>query len=93
MTLTLDILPEVQAKLARQAALQGGAIESVAAALLEGAVHSVSDAPPAAATQPERQTGQALIDVFEDIRGLFTDDEIDRMFARNPSGSRPVDLS
>jgi len=48
MTLTLDIRPEVQAELARQAALQGRAIESVAAALLEGAVHPVSAGPPAA---------------------------------------------
>ena len=35
MTITLDIRPEVQAKLARQAALQGRAIESVAAPCLK----------------------------------------------------------
>ena len=38
MTLTLDIRPEVQAELARQAAAQGRAIEAVAAALLEQSV-------------------------------------------------------
>ena len=92
MTITLDIRPEVQAELARQAALQGRAIESVATALLEGAVHTVSAGPPAEPT-PERRTGQALIDAFADIRGLFTDEEIDRMFSRNPSTARPVDLS
>ena len=93
MTITLDIRPEVEAELARQAALQGRAIESVATALLEGAVHPVSAAQPAAATPHEHRTGQALIDAFADIRGLFTDEEIDRMFSRNPSTARPVDLS
>jgi hypothetical protein len=39
MTITLDIKPEVQAELARQAAAQGREIESYAATLLEAAVH------------------------------------------------------
>jgi hypothetical protein len=39
MTITLDIRPEVEAELVRQAAAQGRAIEAVAAALPEGAVH------------------------------------------------------
>jgi hypothetical protein len=91
MTITLDVRPEVQAELARQAALQGRAIESVATALLEGAVHPAG--PPATASPLEHRTGQALIDAFADIRGLLTDEEIDRMFSRNPSTARPVDLS
>ena len=93
MIITLDVRPEVQAELARQAALQGRAIESVATALLEGAVHPVSAGPPATAAPLEHRTGQALIDAFADIRGLFTDEEIDRMFSRNQSTARPVDLS
>lgn len=39
MMITLDITPEVQAELARQAAAQGRAVESYAARLLEEAVH------------------------------------------------------
>jgi hypothetical protein len=39
MTITVDVRPEVQAELARQAAVQGRPIEAVAASLLEGAVH------------------------------------------------------
>jgi hypothetical protein len=97
MTITVDIRPEVEAELARQAAAQGRAIEAVAAALLEGAVHPVSTQQPARAAaepaRPERRTGQALIDAFTEIRGLLTDEEIDRMFSRNPSSARPVDLS
>jgi hypothetical protein len=38
MTLTVDITPEVQAEIARQAAAHGRAIEAYAASLLEGAV-------------------------------------------------------
>jgi hypothetical protein len=96
MTITVDIRPEIQAELARQAAAQGRPVEVVAAALLEDAVNPISNQQAAATaepTQPERRTGQTLIDAFAEIRGLLTDEEIDRMFTRNPSGARPVDLS
>ncbi len=39
MTITVDIPPEVQAELARQAAAQGRAVEVYAASLLEEAAH------------------------------------------------------
>jgi plasmid stability protein len=39
MTITVDVKPEVQAELARQAAAHGRAIEAYAASLLEEAVH------------------------------------------------------
>jgi hypothetical protein len=39
MTITVDITPEVQAELARQAAAQGRALEVYAARLLEDPVH------------------------------------------------------
>ena len=47
MTITVDIRPEIQAELARQAAAYGRAIEAYAARLLEEAVH-----PPAVTKQP-----------------------------------------
>jgi hypothetical protein len=97
MTIIVDIRPEVQAELARQAAAQGRALEAYAASLLEDAVNPLTGPQPAvasaASTQPEPRTGQALIDAFGEIRGLLTDEEIDRMFTRNPSGARPVDFS
>ena len=34
-----------------------------------------------------------LFELFAPVRGLLTDEEIDTLFARNPSPSRPVDLS
>lgn len=39
MTITVDITPEVQAELARQAAAHGRAVEAYAASLLEKAAH------------------------------------------------------
>lgn len=86
MSIIVDIRPEVEAELARQAAEQGRAIEAYAASLLEKAAH-------VPAQQLPRRTGQEIIDAFAEIRGLLTDEEIDRMFTRNPSGARPVDLS
>jgi plasmid stability protein len=47
MTIAVDISPEVQAELARQAAAHGRAIEAYAASLLEEAVHL-----PAGTNQP-----------------------------------------
>ena len=86
MTITLDIRPEVQAELARQAAAQGCPIEAIAATLLEEAVHL----PTSAAS---RAPAKNLVELSEPIRGLLTDEEIDVIFSRNPSTSRPIDLS
>lgn len=91
MTITLDIRPEVEAELVRQAATQGRAIEAVAAALLEGAVH----ARPAEEDNAPSRAAEAkdLVELSARVRGLLTDNEIDTLFARNPSLSRPIDLS
>jgi hypothetical protein len=43
MTITVDIRPEVQAELARQAAAHGRALEAYAASLLEDAAHVAAD--------------------------------------------------
>ena len=85
MTITVDIRPEVQVELARQAAARGRALEAHAASLLEEAAH----VPP---EQMPRRTGQELIDACAKVRGLLTDDEVDTLFSRNPSFARPVDL-
>jgi hypothetical protein len=82
MAISVDIRPEVQAELARQAACRGAAIEDYLAALIEEAVQL-----PAAATRQSRSNG--LREVFEAVRGLA--DDVD--FGRNPSTGRRVDLS
>jgi hypothetical protein len=86
MNLTLDIKPEILADLARKAAAQGRTIEAVAAALHEAAVHLPAATPPVS-------EAKNLFELFAPVRGLLTDEEIDRCFSRNPSPGRPVDLS
>jgi hypothetical protein len=88
MTITVDIRPEVQAELARQAASHGRAIEAYAASLLEEAVHL----PAETLTHAEKRKPEgirSLVEVFAMVRGLT--DDVD--FSRNPSTGRPVDLS
>ena len=85
MSITVDIRPEVEAELARQAAAQGRAIEAYAASLLEEAAH----VPP---PQLPRRTGRDLIDASAKVRGLLTDEEVDTLFSRKPSFARPVDF-
>jgi len=87
MSIILDIKPEVEAELSRQAAAHGCAVESYAASLLEEAVHPMAGAVTNA-EKPKREGGKSLAEVFEAIRGLA--DDVD--FSRNPSTGRPVDL-
>ena len=82
MTITLDIKPEVQAELTRQAAAQGRPIEAYLAGLLEEAAHI-----PALQTKP---LAKDMVELFAPVRGLFADGELD--FTRNPSVGRPVDF-
>jgi hypothetical protein len=90
MTITVDIRPEVQAELARQAAAHGLAIEAHVSSLLEQAAHVSGSF-----TDEESRAARAanLMELFEPIRGLLTDDEVDTLFSRNPSTGRPVDLA
>ena len=85
MSITVDIRPEVQAELARQAAAQGRALEAYAASLLEEAAHVPTEQLP-------RRTGQELIDASAKVRGLLTDEEVDTLFSRKPSFARSVDF-
>ena len=89
MSLTLDIKPEVQAELARKAAAQGRPVEAVAAALLEEAVHL----PVATSSTAREAQARNLIELFEPVRGLLTDGQIDTIFNRNRLPSRPMNLA
>ena len=81
--------PETEARIQRH--LQSGRFHDLDD-LLTKALDALPE-PETAATPPERRTGQELIDAFAEIRGLVSDEEIDRMFSRNPSAARPVNLS
>jgi hypothetical protein len=85
MTIIVDIRPEVQAELARQAAAQGRALEAHAASLLEEAVHLPATDPETG----ERQERKSLVEVCAMVRGLT--DDVD--FSRDASTDRPFDLS
>jgi plasmid stability protein len=71
MTITVDVRPEVQAELARQAAAHGLAIEAHAASLLEEAVRLPAAAPPNAPAKD-------MVELFAPLRGLNIDFERDR---------------
>ncbi len=96
MTITIDIRPEVQAELARQAAEHGRALEAHAARLLEDAAHVQAERlpPRGSLTAEESRAAKAtnLMELFEPVRGLLTDEEVDSLFRRNPSTGRSVDL-
>jgi hypothetical protein len=87
MTINVDIRPEVQAELARQAASRGNAIEDYAATLLEEAVHLPRERPVHTG-KGSREGRKSLVEVCAMVRGLT--DGVD--FSRNPSTDRPVEL-
>ena len=89
MTITVDIRPEVQAELARQAAAHGMGIEAHAASLLEKAVQLQDEHSPQDQTaRPKRQRlpgRKSLAQLFAEspFRGLDIDFERDRDLGRD----------
>jgi len=77
MTITLDIRPEIEAVLARQAAAHGLGIGAYAASLLEEAAHA-SLGKPAPPTE-----AKDMVELFEPLRGLNLDFERDRDTGRD----------
>jgi hypothetical protein len=92
VTITVDITPEVQAALARQAAAHGRAVEVHAASLLEEAVHLPLAHPAQDQTaRPKRQRppgrkGLAQLFAESPFRGLDLD------FQRDGDLGRDVEL-
>jgi hypothetical protein len=81
VTITVEITPEVQAELARQAAERGRVIEAHVSRLLEEAAHRP-------AQTEKKRTGKRLVEVCALVKGLT--DDVD--FSRDPSTDRPVNL-
>jgi hypothetical protein len=67
MTITIELAPELQAELARQAATQGIGIDAYAASLLEGAARL---AFPSGATTDKPQPSAPSREVIEAIERL-----------------------
>ena len=90
--MTIEITkPETEALIERH--LRSGRFHDVDE-LLKKALVSLDEENPAPAAQGASQgEPKNLFDLFAPVRGLLTDEEIDTLFARNRSMSRPVDLS
>jgi plasmid stability protein len=71
MTITLDIKPEVQAALERQAAAHGQPLENYAADLLEEALRLPS-------AETAELAAKDMVELFAPLRGLNIDFERDR---------------
>lgn len=88
MRLTLDLSPEIESRLLAQAHARGISLSARALELLtQAAEATASDAARSTAPQADD-----LYDLFTPIRGLLTDEEVDRYFTRNRGLSRPVDF-
>ena len=86
MMITIDLQPEVERDLLAQAQAKGVSLTDY----VQEIVAREARAPEAAENATEAKN---LFELFAPVRGLLTDEEIDTLFARNPSPSRPVDLS
>ena len=78
MIIAVEIRPEVEAELARQAALQGRPVESYAATLLEEAAHLPTASPAPVARN--------MVELFAPLRGLNLN------FERDQDPGRDVEL-
>ena len=86
MTITLNLQPDIERGLLAQAQAKGVSLVTFAQEVLAREAKAVQ--PPPRRTS----TGQDLIDACAKVRGLLTDEEVDTLFSRTPSFSRPVDF-
>jgi hypothetical protein len=86
MTITLNLQPEIERGLLAQAAIRGVSLTDYLQEIVARQAHASLE------TLHAPRTGQALIDACAKVRGLLTDEEVDTLFSRTPSFSRPVDL-
>jgi hypothetical protein len=85
VTITIDLQPEIQRGLLAQAEARGISLADYVQEIVSHAAAAVPEAMPAAAGN--------LYELFAPVRGLLSDEEVDALFARSRSLSRPVDLS
>jgi len=87
MTITLDLAPDVEQGLLVQARAKGVSITDFVEEIVKRQASQPAVSSPAPASQAEN-----LYDLFDPVRGLLTDEEVETLFARNRSLGRPVDF-
>ena len=85
MTLTIDLQPEIERGLMLRAQAQGVLLSEYVQQIVMREAKPLENVPS--------RTGRELIDMSARVRGLLTDEEVDTLFTRDPSPSRPVDFS
>lgn len=84
ITIILELQPDVERGLLEQAQARGVSLTQYVEEIV---LREAKRREPS-----ERRTGQDLVDASQSVRGLLTDAEVDALFSRSPSVSRPVDL-
>lgn len=85
MTLKIDLKPEVERGLLERAEARGISLAAFAQEIL------TREAMPAESRG--LRTGQELVDACSRLGGVLTDEEIENLFSRTRSQSRPVNFS
>ncbi len=84
MTIQLDLEPEIERGLLARATERGLSLLDYLNEIVVREAHAAPESSP--------RTGQELIDACAKLRGLLTDEEVDTLFSRTASFSRPIDL-
>ena len=92
MTITLDITPEIERGLLAQAQHHGLSLHDYVLEIVTREVQNPETATAVSTAKDRAAKAKNLVELFEPIRGLLTDEEIDTLFSRNKSTSRPLDL-
>jgi hypothetical protein len=85
MTITLNLQPEIEKGLLAQATARGVSLLDYVNEIVVREAHMAPE-------PPRQRTGQSLVDVCAKVRGLLTDEEVDTLFSRSPSFTRPVEF-
>ena len=83
--MNITLLPHQEKAI--EAAIHAGVIHSVEE-LIDSAISRLPKVTPSVTAAPQATN---LVDLFEPIRGLFKEGELD--FSRDPSIGRPLDLT
>jgi len=69
MTITIDLAPELEAELARQAATRGVGIDAYAASLIENGAR-LCNVPVAAGDRPQSEHSREIVEAIQKLKGF-----------------------